>query len=69
MKDRGIGDESDNPTKCSEVTDGVARKSEGIAPNFRFCALYGKLYAKDVLAFAYENLSTTLRPISASGKP
>ena len=39
------------------------------SPNFRFYALYGKLYAKDVLAFAYENLSTTLRPISASGKP
>src|SRR5438445_492416 len=30
-KDRGIGDEPNNSIKCSEVADGVARKSEGIA--------------------------------------
>ena len=30
-EDRGIDDESSNPRKCSEVADGVARESEGIA--------------------------------------
>jgi len=30
-EDRGIGDEPNNPRKCSEVADGVARESEGIA--------------------------------------
>src|SRR5712691_5649477 len=30
-KDRGIGDEPNNSIPCSEVADGVARKSEGIA--------------------------------------
>src|SRR5712671_6500383 len=30
-EDGGIGDEPNNPRKCSEVADGVARKSEGIA--------------------------------------
>jgi hypothetical protein len=30
-EDEGIGDESSNPGKCSEVADGVTRKSEGIA--------------------------------------
>src|SRR5437016_11520128 len=30
-EDGGIGDEPNNPSKCSEVADGVARKSEGIA--------------------------------------
>ena len=34
-EDGGIGDESNNPSKRSEVADGVARKSEGIAqPSF-----------------------------------
>jgi hypothetical protein len=52
-KDRGIGDEPNNSTKCSEVADGVARQSEG-SPNFRFYALYDKVYREDVMAFAYE---------------
>src|SRR5271167_18262 len=30
-KDRGIGDEPNNSIQCSEVANGVARKSEGIA--------------------------------------
>jgi len=30
-EDRGIGDESNNPSKRSEVADGVTRQSEGIA--------------------------------------
>ena len=30
-EDGGIGDEPNNPRKCSEVADGVARQSEGIA--------------------------------------
>ena len=30
-EDGGIGDEPSNPSKCSEVADGVARQSEGIA--------------------------------------
>src|SRR6516162_11046950 len=30
-EDGGIGDEPSNPRKCSEVAEGVARQSEGIA--------------------------------------
>src|ERR1700674_3270338 len=36
-KDRGIGDEPNNSTKCSEVADGVARQSEGIAQLSLLC--------------------------------
>src|SRR5258708_15896349 len=38
-KDRGIGDEPNNSIKRSEVTDGVARKSEGIARLSFLCAV------------------------------
>jgi len=30
-KEQGIGDEPNNPVKCSEVADDLTRKSEGIA--------------------------------------
>src|SRR5262250_480240 len=38
-KDRGIGDEPNNSTECSEVADGVARKSEGIAQISFLCGV------------------------------
>src|SRR5437660_9494436 len=38
-EDGGIGDESINPRKCSEVADGVARQSEGIAQLSLLCAV------------------------------
>src|SRR5580700_1056729 len=37
--DGGIGDESINPRKCSEVADGVARQSEGSAQLSLLCAV------------------------------
>src|ERR1700693_2996201 len=36
---RGIDDESSNPRKCSEVADGVARESEGIAQLSFLCSV------------------------------
>jgi len=45
-----IGDEPNNSTKCSEVADGVARQSEGIA-QLSLYALYDKVYRGDVLVF------------------
>jgi len=52
-KDRGIGDEPNNSIQCSEVADGVARKSEGITqPSFPRAVRQG--YRRDVLAYAYE---------------
>jgi RNA-directed DNA polymerase len=50
--DRGIGDEPNNPTECSEVADGVARQSEGIAP-LSLLRPIRQGVPKDVLAFAY----------------
>jgi hypothetical protein len=38
-KDRGIGDEPNNSTKCPEVADGVARQSEGIAQLSLLCSV------------------------------
>ena len=38
-EDGGIDDESSNPRKCSEVADGVARESEGIAQLSFLCAV------------------------------
>jgi hypothetical protein len=38
-EDGGIGDEPNNPRKCSEVADGVARQSEGIAQLSLLCAV------------------------------
>src|SRR6267143_1820602 len=38
-KDRGIGDEPNNSIQCSEVADGVACKSEGIAQLSFPCAV------------------------------
>src|ERR1700730_10463307 len=36
---RGIDDESNNPSKCSEAADGVTRESEGIAQLSIPCAV------------------------------
>src|ERR1039457_1020202 len=36
---QGIGDEPNNSNQCSEVADGVARKSEGIARLSFLCAV------------------------------
>src|SRR5665811_60795 len=38
-EDGGIDDESSNPRKCSEVADGVARESEGIAQLSFLCPI------------------------------
>ena len=38
-EDEGIGVESINPRKCSEVADGVARQSEGIAQLSLLCSV------------------------------
>jgi hypothetical protein len=38
-EDGGIGGEPNNPRKCSEVADGVARQSEGIAQLSLLCAV------------------------------
>ena len=38
-KDRGIGDEPNNSIQCSEVADGVARKSEGSTQFSFLCAV------------------------------
>src|SRR6266436_9268338 len=38
-EDGGIGDESNNPSKCSEVADGVARQSEGSAQLSFLCPI------------------------------
>jgi hypothetical protein len=38
-EDRGIGDESSDPRKCSEVADSVAQESEGIAQLSFLCAV------------------------------
>jgi len=51
-KDGGIGDESSNPRKRSEVTGSVTRQAKK-STDFRFYALYDKVYRKDVLIFAY----------------
>ena len=40
MKEGGIGDEPSNSSKCSEVADGVARKSEGIVQFSFLCSIY-----------------------------
>jgi hypothetical protein len=52
-EDRGIGDEPNNSRKCSEVADGVARESEGIAQLSFLCPVRQSA-PEDVLAYAYE---------------
>ena len=52
-EDGGIGDEPSNPSKRSEVADGVARQSEGIARLSFLCAVRQGV-PQGRLAFAYE---------------
>ena len=49
----GDWDEPSNPNKCSEAADALHAKAKA-APEFRFYALYDKVYRKDVLASAYD---------------